>query len=236
MDDFQAHIDRDTEKGLIPDKVFTAKDEFDARVREMDLEESQTQFDFLEPSDNVHDVSEGKMILDEAGEPTSFNWMFLLPTYDRPLIGSMVEEGEVREQRRQIPTWRFEYLLQRLAFHGHQGKACKEACISSVTLSFLRKQCPVFMEAYELAKKTALTRLEDLATEMSHSGDAQMVRFLLTKRMMEVYGDKTQLELKQTGSPLNHMLGSLSMLKKNERESLRELIGKASGPSSEAAG
>lgn len=196
---------------------------FDAKFAAADLQESHTHSENSE----IDQTISGSFV-DINGDGSNLPWIFLTPEYDRPAIHRN-KIVKARSAASRIPTWRFEYYLQRVAHHGHQSKASKEAKISFVSINILKNFCPVFGEAFKKAYALSTSRLEDVAVEMGHAGDPQMVRFLLTKRMAGIYGDKTQIEITDARKALDDTLAPMAELTTDERASLRQLVAKASG-------
>ena len=202
---------------------------FDSKFDSIDLTEPDRQTEHAEPDTNV----EGPASYNSS-TGQNIEWVFLHKDYERPSLTN--NSANKRTGQQMIPAWRFEYYLQRLAHHGHIGKSSREARISYLSITILKKHCPVFLASWEKAYDCSTSRLEDVATEMGHAGDPQMVRFLLGKRKSKTYGDKTQITANNDDGGLQKTLIDLGNLSKDERSDIRKLITKASGDNTEATG
>ena len=106
------------------------------------------------------------------------------------------EEAPKEEAPKSIATKRQpsrkKAVLTALALTGVVTAACKAAKVDRATFYRWREQDPVFAAQCDDAFQSALDLIEMRAMTMAAAGDGPMIRFLLSRRRPEVYGDKSR--------------------------------------------
>lgn len=116
-------------------------------------------------------------------------------------------------RRRLPPNWK-ENLFKSLRQMPVQAVACEYADVNRNTVNRLRRESPRFAEQYEEAILIGLSKLEVRAQEValdSDNPDSGMIKWLLARRIPDVYGDPSH-KVEHTGEvTLNLDFGGLDL-------------------------